>query len=237
VECGDSHQLITTIPDHSIDLILTDPPYNLAHYSTGPIKLSWRKDIHTDIAYWDQQAFIPAEWHHEFARVLNPSGNVFVFTSHNLFGKWYEALSQAFDTVQFVIWHKTNPIPKIRRAGFLNSCELVICCWNKGHTWNFGKQRDMHNFIQTTICMGHERLKDPHHPTQKPVRLLQRFIEWESLPGDTVFDPFMGVGSTGVAASSLDRKFIGFDQDATYVTAARNRITELKASSPRKPKV
>ena len=72
-----------------------------------------------------------------------------------------------------------------------------MACWDKGHTWNFGRQRDMHNFIEAPICAGRERVKDPVHPTQKPLRVLRQLVEWGSNPGDLVLDPFMGVGSTG----------------------------------------
>lgn len=123
-----------------------------------------------------------------------------------------------------MVWHKTNPAPKIRRAGFLNSCELIVCMWNKNHTWNFSNQRDMHNFIETPICMGEERIKEPNHPTQKPVKVLEHVIKLASKEGDLVFDPFMGVGSTGVAALNLDRKFIGVEIDEKYFKAAEIRL-------------
>ncbi len=123
-----------------------------------------------------------------------------------------------------MVWHKTNTAPKIRKAGFLNSCELIICVWNKGHTWNFGKQSEMHNFIETPICMGSERLKEPKHPTQKPVRVLKHITNLASNPGDVVYDPFMGVGSTGVAALDLGRQFIGCEIDKPYCNAAVKRL-------------
>src|SRR3977135_3178945 len=130
---ADSKQYIKEIPSHSVDLILTDPPYNLNGYSTGNIKLSWRKDINNDVAEWDGVDFNPHEWASEFVRILKPTGNIFAFTSYNLLGKWHEAFDSLFDTFQFMVWHKTNPTPKFRRAGFLNSCELIVCMWNKGH--------------------------------------------------------------------------------------------------------
>ncbi len=197
---GDSKIAIERIPSQSVDLILTDPPYNLNGYSTGNIAPSWRKEINNDVAAWDGEAFHPAEWAEQFVRILKPTGNLFAFTSYNLLGKWHETFDPIFDTFQFMVWHKTNPVPKLRRAGFLNSCELIICAWNKGHTWNFTKQNEMHNFIESPICMGRERLKDPAHPTQKPLRVLRHLLKLATRPGDVVFDPFMGVGSTGVAA-------------------------------------
>lgn len=222
----DARQAIKKIPDASVDLILTDPPYNLSPYSTGNMKFKWRKEINNDLAKWDEVDFKPAEWIDEFKRILKPTGNIFGFTSYNLLGKWHETFDPAFDTFQFMVWHKRNPAPKIRKAGFLNSCELIVCTWNKGHTWNFGKQSEMHNFIETPICMGNERLKDPVHPTQKPLKVLQHIVRLASKEGDVVFDPFMGVGSTGVAAIKLGRQFIGFELDKSYHKAAKKRLSE-----------
>src|SRR6185503_5535381 len=184
---GDSRELLARVPDRSVDLICTDPPYNLGGYSTGNIDMSWRKSFNNDVAAWDQTTFEPAAWLAEFRRVLKPTGTLFAFTSYNLLGRWHEVFDPVFDTFQFVVWHKTNPPPKLRRAGFLNSCELIVACWDQGHTWNFGR----------------ERVKDPVHPTQKPLRVLRQLIEWATDPGDLVLDPFMGVGSTGVAAREL----------------------------------
>jgi site-specific DNA-methyltransferase (adenine-specific)/modification methylase len=76
-----------------------------------------------------------------------------------------------------MIWHKTNPAPKIYKAGFLNSCEMIFTCWNKKHTWNFLSQSEMHNFIESPICMKPERLSNPKHPAQKPVSILKKLIE------------------------------------------------------------
>ncbi len=230
---GDSAKLIVDIPTASVDVILTDPPYNLNPYSTGNIKLSWRKDINNDLAAWDATTFAPADWVQEFKRVLKPTGTIFTFTSYNLLGKWHEAFDPEFDTFQFMVWHKTNPAPKIYKAGFLNSCELIVCLWNKGHTWNFLGQNKMHNFIEAPICMGRERVKEPHHPTQKPVRVLEHLITIASNAGDVIFDPFMGVGSTGVAALKLGRRFIGMEIDEPYFKAAKQRLRAQPSETPR----
>ena len=221
---GDSAALIKQVQDRSVDLILTDPPYNLGRYSTGNIKMSWRKEFNNDVAGWDTTIFNPSEWLEDFSRILKPTGTIFAFTSYNLLGQWHQAFDPAFDTFQFIVWHKKNPPPKLRRAGFLNSCELIICAWNKGHTWNFTRQRDMHNFIESPICMGKERVRNPVHPTQKPIRVLSHLIKLATNPGDRVFDPFMGVGSTGVAALQLNRHFTGIEIDSLYFEAAQQRI-------------
>ena len=223
---GDSREIIKDIPDQSIDLILTDPPYNLANYSTGNMNFSWRKEINNDLAEWDREEFRPIEWLDEFQRILKPTGNIFAFTSYNMLGAWHSAFDPVFDTFQFMVWHKTNPVPKIRRAGFLNSCELIVCVWNRGHIWNFTKQKEMHNFFESPICMGQERVKDPKHPTQKPLKILNHIIKLSTNEGQMVFDPFMGVGSTGVAALQLKREFIGIEVDEMYFKAAEDRINK-----------
>ena len=77
--------------------------------------------------------------------------------------------------------------------------------------------------------MGTERLKNPKHPTQKPVKILKHIIKIASNPNDVVLDMFMGVGSTGVAAKMLDRRFIGIEIDEEYFNAAKKRIYNTKS--------
>ena len=225
LKCGDSRILLRDLPKASVDLILTDPPYNLGKFSTGNISLPWRSELNNDVATWDQEEFCPEEWAPEFRRLLKHTGNLFIFTSYNLLGRWHACLDPHFDTTQIFIWHKTNPPPKVYRAGFLNSCEMVFCCWNKHHTWNFTLQSEMHNFIESPICMGLERLKKPKHPTQKPIKVLSHLIKIASKPGDVVLDPFMGVGSTGAAALIHECKFIGFELNKEYFDAAVKRLS------------
>lgn len=221
---ADSRDIIKRIPDNAIDFILTDPPYNLAKHSTGNINLPGRSAINNDLADWDLVEFNPEEWVEEFIRILKPTGNLFIFTSYNQLGRWYNCLDHRFDSSNFMIWHKTNPAPKIYKAGFLNSCEMIFTCWNKRHTWNFSTQDEMHNFIESPICSGPERLKNPKHPTQKPISILKRMIEMASNEDEIIFDPFMGVGSTGVAALQLNRRFIGVELDPQYCQAGKLRI-------------
>lgn len=220
----DCRNRLRKLHDNSIDLILTDPPYNIAKYSTGNIALPGREALNNDIASWDMVDIDPREFIDEFKRILKPDGNIFIFTSYNLIGKWHEVFDKEFDTFQFFIWHKTNPAPKIFKNGFLNSCEMIICMWNKGHKWNFSNQNEMHNFFESPICMRPERLSEPKHPAQKPVKLLKHIIKIASNPGDIVFDPFMGVGSTGVAAIELGRKFIGCEIEKNYFDASKKRL-------------
>lgn len=224
----DCFSALKEIPDNSIDLILTDPPYNIAKYSTGNLLFDWRNDINNDLAEWDLEELEPKKLVSEFKRILSPKGNIFMFCSYNMIGEYHKAFDSEYDTFQFMVWHKTNPVPNFRKSSFLNSCELIACCWNKGHTWNFTNQKEMHNFIENGICMGNERIKDEHgkslHPTQKPVAILEKIIKIASNENDIVLDCFNGVGSTGEAALKLNRRYIGIEIDENYVSATKKRL-------------
>ncbi|MDO4935262.1 MAG: DNA methyltransferase [Phascolarctobacterium sp.] len=228
---GDCFDKLKEIPDKSIDLILTDPPYNLANYSTGNMKFDWRSEINNDVAKWDEKTLRPSDFVNEFKRIISPKGNIFIFCSYNLLGEYHKVFDPLFDTFQFLVWHKKNPVPNIRKSSFLNSCELIVCCWNKGHTWNFTTQNEMHNFIESPICMGRERIKDKTgknlHPTQKPVSVLRKIIKIASNPNDIVLDCFSGVGSTGVAALEEGRRYIGIEIDKTYIEYTKERFNIL----------
>ena len=226
---GDCFDYFDRIEDNSVDLILTDPPYNIAQYSTGNIDLPGRTPLNNDLGDWDLIPIDPAKTVGAFKRILKPSGNIFIFTSYNLLGKWHEAFDTEFDTFQYFIWHKTNPAPKIFKNGFLNSCEMIVCLWNKGHKWNFSNQREMHNFFESPICMRPERLSNPKHPAQKPIAVLEHLLKLASNEGDVVFDPFMGVGSTGIAALKNSRKFVGVEIRNDYFEATVQRISEYES--------
>lgn len=226
---NDCFLALKDIPDASIDLILTDPPYNIAKYSTGNIKFDWRSDINNDLADWDLVKLNPQDLLKEFKRIIKPNGNIFIFCSYNIIGEYHKFFDPAFDTFQFMVWHKTNPVPNFRKSSFLNSCELIIGCWNKGHTWNFTQQNDMHNFIESGICMGKERIKDEYgknlHPTQKPIAVLEKIVKIASNENDIVLDCFNGVGSTGIAALKNKRRYIGIEIEEKYMQATEKRLS------------
>lgn len=222
----DSLEFIKKIRTDSVDFIFTDPPYNISKYSTGNIKFNHRSDINNDIGEWDKN-FDPLDYKEDFLRILKPSGNLFAFASYNIIGRWHEIYDPIFDTFQFFVWHKTNPTPKFMKAGFLNSCEMIACMWNKGHTWNFSEQKNMHNFFESQTCNYPERLKIPKHPAQKPVKLLKHIIQITTNKDDVVFDPFMGVELIGVASIELKRKFMGIEINDEYFKASKRRINTI----------
>ena len=115
VYTADSFTKIKEVPDQSVDVILTDPPYNLGMYSTGNIKMSWRSDFNNDIAHWDRETFNPADWLGEFQRILKPTGNIFGFTSYNLLASGTGRSIRC--STRFNSWSGTRPTPRRNCAG------------------------------------------------------------------------------------------------------------------------
>ncbi|HEU5374835.1 MAG TPA: DNA methyltransferase [Ktedonobacteraceae bacterium] len=233
---GDFSTEVARIGDGSIDLILTDPPSNLAREQT--FALAGRTPLSQDVGSWDTYAedeFLAlfAVWAREWARILRDRGSGYVFTADRYLSHLRAALETAGLHVKApIVWHKTNPGTQVVKTNFRSSVEylLFFTKGEGGHTFNWQGENAMHNFPETPICGGSERLVDGKghtlHPTQKPEQVLHHFLEISSNRGDTVFDGFAGVGSTGKVAKEAGRKFIGIEQDRTYFQAMQRRLAE-----------
>ncbi|MGZ6279481.1 MAG: DNA modification methylase [Ktedonobacteraceae bacterium] len=233
---GDFYAEVKTIPDSSIDLILTDPPYNRS--SKRVFTFDNRKDISQDFGEWDfvqPQEFIETFdiWVCEFRRILRKGGSGYVFTSDKYLSYVRAALEQTGLNVKATLyWHKTNPGIQVVQTNYKSSVECILFFTKgDGHTFNWQGLEHMHNGIEMPICGGNERVVneagDILHPTQKPVQLLKHLMQISSNPGDSVFDGFAGVGSTGAAAVELGRRFVGIEIDPVYIKAARERIAQV----------
>lgn len=233
---GDFYDQVCQVGNGSVDLILTDPPYNIARENT--FKLTGRSDINQDFGDWDKHdrvAFITMfdTWAREFHRILAEHGSGYVFTSDRYISHLRESLERAGLKVKAtLVWHKTNPGTQVVKTNFKSAVEylLFFTKGESGHTFNWQGENEMHNCISLPICGGTERLTDAKgntlHPTQKPLALLRHLLEISSHPGDMVFDGFMGVGSTAQAARELGRKFIGIEQETIFFDAAKRRMSD-----------
>jgi site-specific DNA-methyltransferase (adenine-specific) len=122
------------------------------------------------------------------------------------------------------IWHKTNPIPRNMNLQFVNSTEAWVYFIYGASTGVFNNDgRVEHDFVETSVVPLSEK-KCGKHPTQKPIGLMKHFINLLTNENDVVLDPFMGSGSSGVAASQLNRKFIGIELSQEYFSIAKQRI-------------
>ncbi|MEF3367489.1 DNA methyltransferase [Methylocystis sp. 9N] len=244
---GDCVGLMQTLASSSVDLVFADPPYNLqlANALTRPDQ-SLVDAVDDD---WDKFADFGAydaftrDWLGEARRLMKPTATIFVIGSyHNIFRVGAIMQDLGFWILNDIVWRKNNPMPNFRGRRFTNAHETMI--WaardadSKNYTFNYEALKAANEDCQMRsdwllpLCTGGERLKDgagrKTHPTQKPEALLGRVILSASKPGDLVFDPFFGTGTTGAVAKRLGRDWLGLERDEDYAAAAQARIAAVE---------
>lgn len=215
------------IEDGSVDLICTDPPYNIS--KPRVIDFTDRGSMSNDFGDWDHFAHKDFLWMLDgFARasyrVLREGGSVYVFCGEAYASFLRLALIKAgFSFKNLLVWHRANPKPKPDKTSYVAGSDFV-CFAVKGenHTFNYTSHAEMSSVTRTPICQGTERQKWGH-PTQKPVKLMEKYIETSSDPGDVVIDPFAGSGTTGEACQNTGRRFVLIEQRAEYIAMIEAR--------------
>ena len=215
----------------SIDLILTDPPYNLGKFmKERATNLKRMRSNYFGAAGWDDLDF--DEWtlsmdkfFEEASKVIRVGGSMIVFMAIIKVETIIQlATKHGFYYKTTGIWHKTNPMPRNMNLHFINSTEAWVYFTYKNRTGTFNNNgKAIHDFFETSVTPAGERTFG-RHPTQKPVMLLSQMVQLLSNEGDTVFDPFMGSGSTGVAALMNKRNFIGSEINEEYCETSRARM-------------
>ncbi|MBM0066767.1 site-specific DNA-methyltransferase [Bacillus gibsonii] len=230
---GDCLETLSNLDDNSVDLILTDPPYNLANFmKKRQTNLKLMRENFFGAAGWDESEdddwlVFMNEFFKQSNRVLKKKGNMVVFMSLLR----TESLVKIAETNKFYykttgIWHKKNPMPRNMNLHFINSTEAWIHFINDGRTGTFNNNgKAIHDYIETSITPKSEK-KFISHPTQKPIALMDHFVKILSNEGDVILDPFMGSGSTGVAAKINMRSYVGCEIEDQYFEGASKRISE-----------
>ena len=233
---GDCIELMKGIPDGSIDLIVTDPPYG--HNNNNGDLISQReaalgrgtpgetRPIAND--GYDEANELVKQLFREAARLLKPGCCCCCCCCGGggpdpQFARWALWMDEPLEFKQMVIWDKG----KMGMGWhYRRSYETVLVAQKRG-----GKCRwfDTSHKVENIIRPGDYGIKKiiptkDQHPTQKPVALFEHFIRLHSQEGETVLDPFMGSGSTGVACVNTGRDFIGMELDPNYYTMAKERI-------------
>ena len=271
-------EYLSSLPDESVDLVLTDPPYITSRdsgmdkwmdhvaeqdlsgtnlkteteweaYSNGmdwaqftksgsnPLKIDTLKAnylkygsvygkkyaVRTNYGKWDSeftmedlQLFI-----NHFYRVLKPGGTCIVFFDLWKITPLKEQLEGAkFKQIRFVEWIKTNPQPINSKVNYLTNCREIALLGIKKSKPTFNSSYD--NAIYKFPIQGG---KDRFHPTQKNTKLFEELIKKHSNEGDVVLDPFLGSGTTAIAAINTDRNFLGCEMEQEYFEKAKSRIS------------
>ncbi len=223
IECADYRDFLAGLASGSADLVLTDPPYGISR-DTGFAKVRngvERFAVSMDFGEWDHSEIDLVAFARETYRVLRPGGTAIVFYDFWKLTAVRSALEQAgFSMFRLILWQKTNPVPLNSKVTYLsNSREIAVVCV-KGGRPTFHGSYDNGIYTLPIPRFNGNRI----HPTQKPDELFEKLIAKHSNPGDLVVDPFVGSGTTAVAAVGGGRRFSGCDLDQQYVDAARGRL-------------
>lgn len=208
--------VIKDIPDNSIDLIVVDPPYQVI--SGGKPKHKGQPSgmlSKNDGKIFDYNDIKPEQWIPDLYRVLKEGTHCYIMTNVlNMENYLRICRETGFGLHNILNWKKQNVTPS---RWYMKNSEFTLFLRK-------GKAKKINNVGSKMIHEFTNPVGNKNHPTEKPVDLMKYYIENSSNINDTVFDPFMGVGSSGVAATELGRNFIGIEIDKKYFDIAAQRI-------------
>lgn len=244
---------MSKLPSNSIDLVIADPPYNLSKGGNwkwdNSVKLSgmggnWNKAMEDwDSMTLDEYWLFTEAWLQEVKRVLKPSGSLWIFgTYHNMGILNVICQKNNIEIINEVIWYKRNAFPNLSGRRLTASHETLLWChvgdkkreyyfdyeyskeasFSEDNLKTTGKQ--MRTVWDIPNNKKREELEHGKHPTQKPLRILNRIINLSSKPNDIIMTPFSGSGSECLAAKQLGRNYIGFEVKDEYYELSLRRL-------------
>lgn len=232
---GDCLVEMAKMPDKSVDLICTDPPYELENHGGGGksgFAANRKLNIINNHIDFISNGFDYDVVFSEFLRICKVP-NILIFCSNAQVSKtmfWFESKGLR---VTLLVWHKTNACP-LCNGKHISDIEFIVYVRGKGACFNNDTSLKHKSKVFTSpICSGNDRF----HPTQKRVEHIQQYIELHSNESDIVFDPFMGSGTTGVACVDTGRSFIGIELEQGYFDIAKSRIEEAERMKILEPKL
>lgn len=215
---GDCLEKMKDIPDKSIDMIFTDPPYRVI--SGGNAKgLSYKHKgsitEKNDGKIFRFNNIKISDYIGELYRVLKDNTHCYIMTNVlNLYEMMTEANRVGFKFHNLLVWEKQNCTPS---RWYMKNAEYILF-------FRKGIAKPINDMGSKTIVQFVNPQGNKLHPTEKPAELCKFYVSNSSLEGDIVFDPFMGSGSTGVACVNTNRDFIGIEKDEDYFLIAKQRI-------------
>lgn len=236
---GDCIELLTQF-DFQFDMIFADPPYFL---SNGGISVQSGKQVSVNKGDWDKsQGFVKNnkfnfDWISLCRDKLKEDGTIWVSgTYHNIFSVAQMLTELDFRILNCITWAKTNPPPNLSCKFFTHSTEFIL--WarkNKKitHYYNYELMKEINGGTQMRDlwilpAIAKWEKSCGKHPTQKSLPLLARIILSSTREGAWILDPFTGSSTTGIAASLLNRRFLGIDREKDFLEISKNRREEIE---------
>ncbi|MDO4707927.1 MAG: site-specific DNA-methyltransferase [Porphyromonadaceae bacterium] len=227
--------------DFKFNMIFADPPYFL---SNGGISCQNGKVVSVDKGAWDksrgreEDELFNYNWIKACRDKLADDGTIWISgTYHNIFSVANCLTTLGFKILNVITWAKTNPPPNISCRYFTYSSEFVI--WarkskNRPHCFNYQLMKAMNGNKQMTDVWSLPAIAPwekscTKHPTQKPLGLLSRIILASTRPRDWILDPFAGSSTTGIAANLFGRRYLGIEQELSFLEISRSRRGEIES--------
>ena len=219
---GDCLEILKNIPDKTVDLVVTDPPYDIETSGAGLYKQEDKQYVKELVGMKDG---FSEDILDELCRVMKKI-NIYLFCSQKqimpLLDYFVKRKSCNWNLLS---WHKSNPIPACGNK-YLTDTEFILFFREKG-VKIYGSFDTKKTYYITPL--NQKDKKKYGHPTCKPEEIVRNLITNSSNEGDTVLDCFMGSGTTGVACVNTNRNFIGMELDEQYFETAQNRINKAKS--------
>lgn len=217
---GDCLELMRGMPDKSIGAVITDPPYGAQVHQP----MCRTRSVFEGRTIKEGMPFLPISDETRTA-LINESrrlckGWALVFSQAEALGDYQELCAD--DWRRSMVWVKPDSAPQFTGDRPAMGYESIACAWfGEGQSkWNGGGKRGV--LYCNSTDFKHE------HPTQKPLNLIMQIIGLFTNEGDTILDPFMGSGTTGVACVKLNRSFIGMEINEQYFNIAKKRIEDAQ---------
>ena len=210
IERGDCLKLMKFLPDNSVNLTLTDIPYDGVNRASNGLRVLDKSKA--DIITFNLNEFLE-----EVYRVTK--GTIIIFCGQNQLSEIFDYFKVKDGTVRQLIWKKTNPSPMNGQHIYLSGIENAIWFKKRGSVFN----AHCKNTVFEYPC-GRSKV----HPTEKNHDLLKELILDNSNENDIVFDPCLGSGTTAICSVELNRHYIGFELDPQYYDIACKRLDEVE---------
>ena len=222
---GDCLELMKDIPDESVDLIATDPPYKLtSRGGSGTMGGYWKGEKAKKGVIFDNNSISCKEYLPEFYRILKEKSILYLMCNNTNLQEMINVATQSgFKFVKSLIWEKGN---KICGRYYMNCFEYILL-FRKGGDKPI-KNCGTPDILKVPIKKQKDINGKNLHDTEKPVELMKILIENSSNENEIVLDPFMGIGSTGIACMNTNRNFIGIELDEKYFNIAKERINNYE---------
>ena len=221
IACGDCLELMKKIPDKSIDLVITDPPYEITANGSGGAFGKEKRSYHSEVKTLSDG--ITNDVLEELVRVMKKI-NIYIWCNTNQLRQYINFFEGIGCTTDLLTWHKTNPVPTCRNK-YLSDTEYLLY-FRKDGVPMYGSYNTKKKYYVTPTNKAD---KDKYgHPTIKPLDIIQNLVINSSKEGDIVLDPFLGSGTTAIAAANNGRHYIGFEVDMKYFEMSLKRLEETK---------